>query len=161
MVPAGNKAKGLSSVNHTTKTIHHHYHHHYHHNFVFLHRSQLSYDDWYNTIHVPLSNILASPKCISEQLSNFHFSSFSGCYRLVMQGQLPYIFCCLLYSHYIWLSMFYMSIYLNLKFPQNFHKMNLITDTTLCSLPSFSYFYTIFLAKAQWMFRHTLSCLLL
>ena len=27
MVPAGNKAKRLSSVNHTTKTIHHHYHH--------------------------------------------------------------------------------------------------------------------------------------
>ena len=28
MVPAGNKAKHLSSVNHTTKTIHHHHHHH-------------------------------------------------------------------------------------------------------------------------------------
>ena len=26
MVPAGNKAKGLSSVNHTAKTIHHHHH---------------------------------------------------------------------------------------------------------------------------------------
>ena len=30
MVPAGNKTKRLSSVNHTTKTIHHHHHHHYH-----------------------------------------------------------------------------------------------------------------------------------
>ena len=29
MVPAGNKAKCLSSVNHTTKTIHHHHHHHH------------------------------------------------------------------------------------------------------------------------------------
>ena len=29
MVPAGNKAKRLSSVNHTTKTIHHHLHHHH------------------------------------------------------------------------------------------------------------------------------------
>ena len=28
--PGGNKAKYLSSVDHTTKTIHHH-HHHYHH----------------------------------------------------------------------------------------------------------------------------------
>ena len=28
MVPAGNKAKRLSSVKHTTKTIHHHHHHH-------------------------------------------------------------------------------------------------------------------------------------
>ena len=28
VVPAGNKAKRLSSVNHTTKTIHHHHHHH-------------------------------------------------------------------------------------------------------------------------------------
>ena len=27
MVPVGNKAKRLSSVNHTTKTIHHHHHH--------------------------------------------------------------------------------------------------------------------------------------
>ena len=30
MIPAGNKAKRLSSVNHTTKTIHHHHHHHHH-----------------------------------------------------------------------------------------------------------------------------------
>ena len=28
MVPAGNKAKRLLSVNHITKTIHHHHHHH-------------------------------------------------------------------------------------------------------------------------------------
>ena len=28
MVPAGNKVKHLSSVNHTTKTIHHHHHGH-------------------------------------------------------------------------------------------------------------------------------------
>ena len=31
MVTAGNKAKRLSSVNHTTKTIHRHHHHHHHH----------------------------------------------------------------------------------------------------------------------------------
>ena len=31
MVPAGNKAKLLSWVNHTTKIIHYHYHHHHHH----------------------------------------------------------------------------------------------------------------------------------
>ena len=30
MVPAGNKAKRLSSANHTTETIHHHHHHHHH-----------------------------------------------------------------------------------------------------------------------------------
>ena len=30
MVLAGNKAKHLSLVNHTTKTIHHHHHHHHH-----------------------------------------------------------------------------------------------------------------------------------
>ena len=30
MVSAGNKAKRLSSVNHTTKTINHHHHHHHH-----------------------------------------------------------------------------------------------------------------------------------
>ena len=38
MIPAGNKAKRLSSVNHTTKTIHHHDHHHLHrvHKFSLL-----------------------------------------------------------------------------------------------------------------------------
>ena len=38
VVPAGNKAKRLSSVNHTTTTIpphHHHHHHHHHHQGVF------------------------------------------------------------------------------------------------------------------------------
>ena len=36
MVPAGNKTKRLSSVNHTTKAInhHHHHHHHYHHHRI-------------------------------------------------------------------------------------------------------------------------------
>ena len=29
MVPARNKTKRLSSVNHTTKTIYHYYHHHF------------------------------------------------------------------------------------------------------------------------------------
>ena len=31
MFPAGNRVKRLSSVNHTTKTIHHYHHHHNHH----------------------------------------------------------------------------------------------------------------------------------
>ena len=35
VVPAGNKSKCLSSVNHTTKRIHH-YHHHHHHNMAFV-----------------------------------------------------------------------------------------------------------------------------
>ena len=39
MVPAGNKAKRLSLINHTTKTNHHHYHHHDHHH----HHHQQSY----------------------------------------------------------------------------------------------------------------------
>ena len=33
MVPAEKKAKDLSSVNHTTKTIHRHRHHHHHHHY--------------------------------------------------------------------------------------------------------------------------------
>ena len=45
MVPAGNKAKHLSSVNHTTKTIHHHHHHqrnpHEIHNFREYHNVPL------------------------------------------------------------------------------------------------------------------------
>ena len=39
MVPAGNKAKRLLSVNHTTKTIHHH--HHYHHLSLLHHHLDL------------------------------------------------------------------------------------------------------------------------
>ena len=35
MVPAGNKAKRLSLVNHTKKTIHHLHHHHHHHHHLF------------------------------------------------------------------------------------------------------------------------------
>ena len=34
MVPTGNEAKRLSSVKHTTKTIHHPHHHHHHHQGV-------------------------------------------------------------------------------------------------------------------------------
>ena len=47
MVPAGNKAKHLSSVNHTTKTIHHH-----HHRRFFL-RTKF-YADFFSTV-IPLS----------------------------------------------------------------------------------------------------------
>ena len=36
MVSAGKKAKRLSSVNYTTKTIHHHYHHHHHHHLLLI-----------------------------------------------------------------------------------------------------------------------------
>ena len=35
MVPAGNKAKCLSSVHHTTKTIYHHHPHHHHHHHQY------------------------------------------------------------------------------------------------------------------------------
>ena len=49
MVPAGNKAKRLSSVNYTTKTIHdhdhdhhHHHHHHHHHRMSKLDSENLS-----------------------------------------------------------------------------------------------------------------------
>ena len=36
MVPARNKAKGLSSFSHTSKTIHHYHHHHHHHHHHHL-----------------------------------------------------------------------------------------------------------------------------
>ena len=36
MVPAGNKAKRLPLVNHTTKTIHHHHNHHHHHQLKYI-----------------------------------------------------------------------------------------------------------------------------
>ena len=43
MVPAGNKAKRLSPVNHTTKTIHYHLHHHHNSTFsIFFFQSCLT-----------------------------------------------------------------------------------------------------------------------
>ena len=48
------------------------------------------------TIHFSLSHILASSRRI----------------------------CCVLHNHYIWLSMFCLSIYLNANIPQNFHNIN-------------------------------------
>ena len=41
MVPAGNKAKCLSSVNHTTEKIHHPHHHHHLHHHYHHHQMQL------------------------------------------------------------------------------------------------------------------------
>ena len=42
MVPAGSKAESLSSVNHTTKTIHHHHHQNH------LHHKQCNYSIFWN-----------------------------------------------------------------------------------------------------------------
>ena len=39
MVLAGNKAKCLSSINHTTKPIYHNHHHHHHHHHHYLHQN--------------------------------------------------------------------------------------------------------------------------
>ena len=47
MVPAGNKTKCLSSVNHTTKTIHHHHHHH-----------------WIHSYELTINSLLSSPKLL-------------------------------------------------------------------------------------------------
>ena len=49
MVPARNKAKRLSSVNHTTKTIHHHHHHHHHQGQVMIIK-KYTYDDEASTL---------------------------------------------------------------------------------------------------------------
>ena len=43
IIPAGNKAKHLSSVYHTTKTIHHHHHHHHHHHYKYHHHHHHHY----------------------------------------------------------------------------------------------------------------------
>ena len=47
MVPTGTEAKGLLSVNHTTKTIHrhHHRHHHHHHHIIEIYCVAMEKDD--------------------------------------------------------------------------------------------------------------------
>ena len=58
---AGNKAKHLLSVNHTTKTIHHHhhhYHHHHHHycttliNYAWTHRFCTGLNTAHSVLHI-------------------------------------------------------------------------------------------------------------
>ena len=44
MVPAANKAKCLSLVNHTTKKINPHQHHHHHHDLLWLSPKQIELD---------------------------------------------------------------------------------------------------------------------
>ena len=65
MVPAGNKAKRLSSINHTTKTIHHHHHHHHHH-----HQKKKSHSDRFRHIQV-LSSISRNYSGVFKTLCNF------------------------------------------------------------------------------------------
>ena len=46
MVPTGTEAKGLLSVNHTTKTIHRHHHrHHHHHHIIEIYCVAMEKDD--------------------------------------------------------------------------------------------------------------------
>ena len=63
MVLAGNKAKHLLSVNHTTKTIHHHHHHHYYHhhhhhycttliNYAWTHRFCTGLNTAHSVLHI-------------------------------------------------------------------------------------------------------------
>ena len=50
MVPTGTEAKGLLSVNHTTKTIHRHHHrHHHHHHIIEIYCVAMEKDDKKNT----------------------------------------------------------------------------------------------------------------
>ena len=50
MLPAritdGNKAKYLSSVNHTTEIIHHHHHHYHHHHHHHHHHQTITILTW-------------------------------------------------------------------------------------------------------------------
>ena len=64
MVPAGNKANRLSSVNHTTKTIHHH-HHHQKNSLVIV-----SWEDKYLAFH-RFNDELASLSWITQQTFDF------------------------------------------------------------------------------------------
>ena len=78
MVPAGNKAKHLSSVNHTTKTIHHHHHHHHHvnesiqYNYYFF-----SYWIFNSSFHFSQFNLYQTLRCVYVD-SDRNFGKFLG-----------------------------------------------------------------------------------
>ena len=62
MVPAGNKAKRLSLVNLTTKTIHHHHHDHHHHH----HHHHQCFDYMVVQGHLTNKNYYTSPTRMSQ-----------------------------------------------------------------------------------------------
>ena len=67
MVPAGNKAKRLSSVNHTAKTIyHHHLHHHRHHHLLLTNRQVANFRKaYYLSTDIKLSKLHLSKMILS------------------------------------------------------------------------------------------------
>ena len=87
MVPAGNKAKRLSSVNHTTKTIHHHHRHHFdsflpstYKNFIIhalLYRCFRIFSDW-TKFHLELVKLMDNFKSngYAEKIINNCFKEF-------------------------------------------------------------------------------------
>ena len=72
MVPARNKTKHFSSVNHTTKTVHHHHHHHYHNHHHLIIISELDRSSLVLTFSSPKNSTLESmQKAIFIFLINF------------------------------------------------------------------------------------------
>ena len=70
MVPAGNKAKRISSVNHTTKTIHHQHHHSYIHSYL-----NYANTAWCSTNRTYLKKIQSQQK--HDIIIIFHENKFS------------------------------------------------------------------------------------
>ena len=94
MVSARNKAKRLSSINHTTKTIYHHHHqhhhHHHHHELLFeTERSEVRLILWFVSI-------------------KFIGSFLKFCFLISLYKRLP------LYFQLLWKNIY---IYRNVPFP--------------------------------------------
>ena len=81
MVPVGNKAEHLSSVNHTTKTIHHYHHHHHHHQFIITHKSfdveKMSCVCWVirpDLLIICFWDFLSKTLFLTQEITMIHFS---------------------------------------------------------------------------------------
>ena len=87
MVPAGNKAKRLSSVNHTTKTIHHHHDHQSKKEFVTQYMQTISCKTELNKNANKVQNISKYCKSSFEQ-NIFYVMGFIVILAIVFSYQL-------------------------------------------------------------------------
>ena len=128
-------------------------------NFFKLHSKSLGMDPSapiiIGTINVSLSHFLAISNGSSEQLYSF-FVSFQNQVIIDRTRNINYqtFFRILFHNHNIWPPSIQTS-------HRIFTKSFSVTDSTYCSYHFSHTFTPYYLYKAQWMFKHILSCLLL
>ena len=99
------------------------------------------------TVNISLSHILAF--CNQSSYPVFCFFSEPSYYWQDTRHQLSNIYCMNFHNHTISPPMFYLCFHLNIDIPWNSHNIIFNERLNLKIIPSFAYFYCIFLAKGS------------